>query len=93
MLRQRKSLLESVECVLILLIIRKVKMENKNGENFMIATIIAEFFAVMGYALAFNLMIDYTLMPLVLFSMVVVTQKISGGHVNPAVTFGVYLER
>ena len=76
-----------------MLIIRKVKMENKNGENFMIATIIAEFFGVMGYALAFNLMMDYTLMPLVLFSMVVITQKISGGHINPAVTFGVYLER
>lgn len=39
----------------------------------MIATICTEFFACIGYMLAFNLMPDFTLMPLVLFSMVVVT--------------------
>ena len=31
-------------------------MEVPNGENFMIATICTEFFACVGYALAFNLM-------------------------------------
>jgi hypothetical protein len=68
-------------------------MEVPNGENFMIATICAEYFACVGFMLAFNLMPDYTLIPLVLFSMVICTHKISGGHVNPAITFGVYLER
>jgi len=33
------------------------------------------------------------MIPFVLFSMVIITQKISGGHINPAVTFGVYLEK
>jgi len=59
----------------------------------MVAVIINEFFGCVGYMLAFNLATEYDLIPLVLFSMVILTQKISGGHINPAVTFGVYLER
>ena len=32
-------------------------------------------------------------MPFALFSMLICTYKVSGGHLNPALTFGVYLER
>jgi hypothetical protein len=48
-------------------------MESKNGGSFMIASIITEFFACVGYTLAFNLTTNIDLIPLVLFSMVVLT--------------------
>jgi hypothetical protein len=68
-------------------------MENENGDQFMIAAIVTEFFGCIGYMLAFNLVPNIDYIPLVLFSMVVLTQKVSGGYVNPAVTFGVYIDR
>jgi hypothetical protein len=46
-------------------------MEHENGDQFMVATIINEFFGCVGYMLAFNLVTDFDLIPLVLFSMVV----------------------
>ncbi len=48
-------------------------MENENGDQFMIAAIVTEFFGCIGYALAFNLVPDIDYIPLVLFSMVVLT--------------------
>jgi hypothetical protein len=68
-------------------------MELIHGEQFMISAIVSEFFGTMGYMLAFNMTDEIDLIPLVLFSMVVLTMKISGGHMNPAVTLGVYIER
>lgn len=68
-------------------------MEHENGDQFMVAVIVTEFFGCIGYTLSYNLQANIDLIPLVLFSMVILTQKISGGYINPAVTFGVYLER
>lgn len=48
-------------------------MENPNGDQFMIAVIVTEFFGCVGYMLAFNLSNDIDLIPLVLFSMVILT--------------------
>lgn len=68
-------------------------MEHKNGDDFMVAVICTEFFGCLGYAMCYNLITEVELVPLVLIGMVISTQKISGGHINPAVTFGVYLEK
>ena len=68
-------------------------MEHINGDHFMVAVILTEYFGCIGYTLCYNLVTEIELIPLVLLSMVIVTQKISGGHINPAITFGVYLEQ
>lgn len=57
----------------------------------MIAVVLTEYLGCLGYTLCYNLVPDIELIPLVLLAMVIVTQKISGGHINPAVTFAVYL--
>ena len=52
-----------------------------------------EFFGVVGYALAVNMNSGTNVVALVMFIMIINTQSISGGHLNPCLTLGVYLER
>lgn len=68
-------------------------MEVPNGDKFMIATIMVEFIGIMGYSLAVNLDDGTHVVALLLFTMMICTQGISGGHLNPAITLGVYIER
>lgn len=68
-------------------------MEIPNGNKFMIAAVFMEFFGVIGYSLAVNMNGGTNIVALVLFVMIINTQSISGGHLNPALTLGVYLER
>ncbi len=59
----------------------------------MIGAMVFEFFGTLGYMLAFNIAASIDLLPFLLFSMVICTFKVSGGHMNPALTVGVYIER
>ena len=59
----------------------------------MVAAIFSEFFGTIGYMLALNITPSIDLVPLVLFSMLIVTSKVSGGHLNPCITFAVYFEK
>lgn len=68
-------------------------MEVPNGDQFKIVTVLVEFFGIIGYALAVNMDDGTHIVALLLFTMMVCTQGISGGHLNPAVTLGVYIER
>lgn len=68
-------------------------MEVPNGDKFMIATVIIEFFGIMGYSLAVNLNDGTHVVALVMFAMILCTQGVSGGHINPTLTIGVYIER
>jgi len=68
-------------------------MEIPNGNKFMIAAVILEFFGIIGYSLAVNMNDGYNIVAIVMFVMIVNTQSISGGHLNPILTLGVYLER
>jgi len=68
-------------------------MEIPNGNKFMIAAVIMEFFGIIGYSLAVNMNDGYSIIAIVMFVMIINTQSISGGHLNPSLTLGVYLER
>ena len=59
----------------------------------MIATILCEFVGIMGYSLAVNLDDGTHVNALLMFTMILCIQAISGGHINPALTLGVYIER
>jgi glycerol uptake facilitator-like aquaporin len=68
-------------------------MEVPHGDKFMIATILCEFFAIIGYSLAVNLNDGTHVTALIMFTMILCISGISGGHINPALTLGVYIER
>jgi len=70
-------------------------MEVLNGDKNKFAVLITEFFGTLFFSLAFNLQGNEgtVMMPLVLYSLIIITGDISGGHMNPAVTVGVYIER
>ncbi len=68
-------------------------MEIPNGNKFMIAAVIMEYFGTLGYSLAVNMNDGTHVAAFVLFVMIINTQTISGGHLNPTLTIGVYLER
>jgi glycerol uptake facilitator-like aquaporin len=68
-------------------------MEIPNADKFMIIVVLSEFFGIMTYSLAVNLNDGTHLVPLIMFTMIIITQGISGGHLNPALTFAVYIER
>jgi glycerol uptake facilitator-like aquaporin len=68
-------------------------MEKENGSNIMLAVIICEFFGTAFFELAYNLNDGNSYPALVLATIILLTQHISGGHINPAVSLAVYIER
>ena len=59
----------------------------------MFDAIVAEFFGTMGYMLSLNISNSIDMIPLVLFCMIISTRKVSGAHLNPAISVGVFIER
>ena len=64
-------------------------MEVKNGDQFTKTVLLAEFLGTTGFMLGINLGSG----PITLYLFAMLTGGISGGHLNPAVTIGVYFER
>ena len=68
-------------------------MEVKNADKFMIAVVLTEFLACVPLELAYNLNPGALAASLMLFVMITIVGEVSGGHLNPAVTLAVYIER
>jgi glycerol uptake facilitator-like aquaporin len=52
-----------------------------------------ELFGTCGYMLAFNITKQTEYTALVLFMMVLLSQKVSGGHLNPCISLGAFLNQ
>jgi glycerol uptake facilitator-like aquaporin len=68
-------------------------MEVPNGDKFRLTVVLTEFVGIMGVSLAQNLDDGTHIVGLMIFTMIVCTQSMSGGHLNPALTLGVFIER
>ena len=68
-------------------------MTVKNGEQRMKTVMLVEFLGTCGLMLAMNLSKTSTQPAVTLFLLMMLTIWISGGHLNPAVTLGIYIER
>lgn len=68
-------------------------MEVQNGKKFLLKVLLAEFLGTCGLMLGYNMSDGSSIIALTYYLMVLLTIRISGGHVNPAVTLGVYIER
>jgi len=68
-------------------------MEKENGQNIMLPVLICEFMGTLMLEFAYNLNDGSAYPALVLATIILMTQHISGGHLNPAVTVAVYVER
>ena len=66
-------------------------MEVKNGEHFKKTVLLAEFLGTAGISLAVNMSDGSSNVPIVIYLMIMLTGGISGGHLNPAITLGVYI--
>lgn len=67
-------------------------MEVVNGDSFIIAVISTEFFGMAMLELGYNLSNHAGWTPFLYFVLIAITAKISGGHLNPAITLAVYIE-
>ena len=68
-------------------------MEVKNGDKFTKTVLLAEFLGTCGLMLVYNMSDGSTAPAFTLYIMMMLTLGISGGHLNPAVTLGVFIER
>ena len=68
-------------------------MEVKNGLPFKKTVFLAEFLGAAGISLALNMSDGSVTIPIVFYVMTMLTGGLSGGHLNPAITLGVYIER
>ena len=66
-------------------------MEIKNGLAFKKSVLLAEFLGTAGISLAVNMSDGSIIVPIVVYLMMMLTGGLSGGHLNPAVTLGVYI--
>ena len=68
-------------------------MEVKNGSNFKKQVLLAEFLGTCGLILSVNMSTSTSHVSIACFVMIVLFGGISGGHINPAVTVGVFIEQ
>jgi glycerol uptake facilitator-like aquaporin len=68
-------------------------MEVHNGDKFMITVLLFEFFGILSYEIFNNLYSGSNIPAFVYMLFMIVTLRVSGGHLNPSVTVGVYIEQ
>ena len=67
-------------------------MEVHNGDKFMFTVLLFEFFGILSYEIFNNLYSGTNIPAFVYMWFMIITLRVSGGHLNPAVTTGVYIE-
>jgi len=68
-------------------------MEVPGGSRFMMAAIIIEFFGSMGLMICVNIKMAWYAPALFYFMFYLMMGRISGGHINPAISLGVYTQQ
>jgi len=68
-------------------------MEVKNGDKFILVVCLVEFFGILCYEICNNLYSGSNYPCFVYMTFMIICMPITGGHLNPAVTIGVYIER
>ena len=68
-------------------------MEVQNGDKFILIVCLVEFLGIFCYEIVNNLFDGNNYPALVYMTFMIICLRISGGHLNPAVTTGVYIEK
>jgi len=67
-------------------------MEKPHGDKFILPVLLTELFGTMFLMLAVNLAgSDDLVASLAFFAIIVCSYEVSGGHLNPAISVGVYI--
>lgn len=67
-------------------------MEVPGGSRFMMAAIVIEFFGSVGLMVCVNIKTAWYAPALFYFIFYLIMGRISGGHINPAISLGVYTQ-